>query len=269
MRPNIWDANRCSIHTRKGGLLVGKGAFCHGYDIPNTLMGHATYFQVLILNATGRLVERRLADWLEAAFIGVSYPDPRIWCNQIGAIGGTLRTSPVAAVAGGILASDSRMYGPGTSVEAMEFIQDAFLKKKSGLTPEEIVAAALKRHGGKPYFTGYARPAFKGDERLPAMERVTEALGFQNGGHLTLAKEIEKILLEFYDEGLNLTGYMAAFLSDQDFTPQETYRICAVIVASGVLACYVDSSERPSGTFLPFRCDDINYIGPSLRRLTK
>ncbi len=265
MGANTWDANRGRIRTRKGGLRIGKSAFCHGYNITEELMGHVSYFQVLVLNATGRLVEKKLADWLEAAFIGVSYPDARIWCNQVGALSGTVRTSPVSAIAAGILASDSRTYGPGTSLEAMEFIKKAFLAKCRGLTACEIVTAELTRHGGKPYFTGYARPVMKGDERLAAIERVTKALGFPEGGHVTVAKEIEEVLMELFDEGMNFTGYMAAFLSDQNFSAQEAYRICAVMANSGVLACYADSYERPAGTFLPLRCEDIDYIGPPSR----
>jgi citrate synthase len=34
---------------------------------------------------------------------------------------------------------------------------------------------------------------------------------------------------------------------------------------SGVTACYVDAVERPAETFLPLRCDDIDYQGPPPR----
>ena len=65
----------------------------------------------MILIIIGRLVDKRLADWVEAGFLCVSWPDSRIWCNQIGALAGSLKTSPVSATMAGVLAADSRMYG--------------------------------------------------------------------------------------------------------------------------------------------------------------
>lgn len=261
---SVWDENRGKIRSKKGGWLIGKGVFCHGYEL-NEMMGNASFFQVMILNATGRLVERRLADWFEAIYIGLSWPDPRIWCNHIGALGGTMRTTVVAATVAGILAADSRIYGQGTSIEGLKFIQRILKEKKRGLSVKEIVESECHRHGGKPFLMGYARPIAKGDERLVAIERVTENLGFPVGEHLALAMEIELVLKEEYGEVINFNGYISAFLSDQGFSPEEVYRILAILVSSGVTACYVDTFERPVESFLPLMCEDINYQGPAPR----
>ena len=260
-----WDSYRGIVRSRKGGWLRGKGVFIHGYSMMEDLVGKTSFFQVMILNATGRLPERRLADWFEALQICLSYPDPRIWCNQVGALGGTMRTSAVAATGAGILAHDSKIYGPKTLVKGMTFIQKALSKQKEGLSVKEIVSAEIAPSGGKPKIMGYGRPVVRGDERLPAMERVARELEFSVGEHLELAYQVEKILMEEFDEGMNISGYMAAFLSDQGYSPQEAYQIVPVLVASGVTACYVDTLERPAETFLPLRCDDMDYQGPPPR----
>jgi len=93
------------------------------------------------------------------------------------------------------------------------------------------------------------------------MERVAKELGFAIGPHLELAYDIETILMERFNETMNINGYMSAFLSDQGLTAQEVYRICAVLITSGVTACYLDTFERPPETFLPMRCEDIDYQG--------
>ncbi len=263
----LWDEHRGKIRSRKGGWLIGKGVLCHGYDMMEDLVGKYSYFQVLILNATGRMVEKRVADWFEAIYICLSWPDPRIWCNRVGALGGTMRSSPVAATVAGILAGDSKAYGQKPLVEGLNFIQSALAEKKKGLSTRDIVAAECSRHGGKPQIMGYARPIAKGDERIVAMEKVAGDLGFPVGEHLELAYEIERVLAEEFDESMNINGYMSAFLSDQGFTPQEVYRICAILVASGVTACYIDAFERPPETFLPLRCEDMEYQGPPPREV--
>ncbi len=231
------------------------------------LVGKASFFQVLVLNITGRMIEQRLADWIENTFICMSWPDARIWCNQIGSLGGTLQTSPVAAVSAGILAADSPMYGSAPLVAASHFIVDALEKKQNGMAVEDIVKGYQRHPGRPPTIVGYARPVASGDERIPAMKRVAEQLDFMTGAHLALALEIEKVMMEKFNECMNIGGYMAAFFSDQGFSPQEIFRICSMVVNSGVQACYAESADQPPESFLPLRCEDIDYQGKAPRSL--
>lgn len=266
---SLWDKNRNKIFSKKGGWKIGKGVYSHGYDMMSEFVGKASYMQVMMLNATGRMPERRLADWFEAVHICLSWPDPRIWCNHIGALGGTMRTSTVVATAAGLLANESRAYGSRTLLAGLEFIQHALIQYERGQSVERIVIDECEKYGGKPKIVGYARPIAKGDERVPAMERTTKQLGFPIGKHLTLAYEVEAFLLEHFNEGININGYMSAFLSDQGYTPEEVYRICSVFVNSGVTACYADVRDRPADTFLPLRCDDVLYQGKPRRVVDK
>jgi hypothetical protein len=60
---------------------------------------------------------------------------------------------------------------------------------------------------------------------------------------------------------MNINGYVSAFLSDLGYTDEEIYRIFAVVVNSGITACYVDTRDKAPDTFLPLRCADIEYTG--------
>lgn len=261
------ESQRNTIRSRVGGWFPGTGVFSHGYSMMDELIGEKSYAQILILNATGKLVEKKLADWIEAICGCLSWPDPRIWCNQIGALAGTARSSVVAATALGALASDSRAYGPFTLLDGVNFIQGALLKHRQGASAQDIVHEITKANRGKPYIVGYIRPIAKGDERIEAMERLTDKLGFEEGDHLILAYEIEKVLMEEFDEGMNINGYMSAFLSDQGFSAKEVYRTYSMMVISGVTACFIDTEERPAGSFLPMRCDDVDYQGKPPREI--
>jgi citrate synthase len=270
LKPNnsvtaLLDQYRGVVRSRTGAWFPGKGVYSHGYSMMDELVGEKSYFQVLILNATGKMVDRPVADWVEAIYICLSWPDPRIWCNQIGALGGTVQSSVVAATVAGTLASDSRTYGVRPLIEGVEFIQAAMQQQKTGMDVAAIVESECAKHGGKPYIVGYARPIAKGDERLEAMERVSEGLGFTEGEHLLLAYAIEEELRERFDEGMNINGYMSAFLSDQGFTAQEVYQMFSLLAMSGVTACYLDTLNRPVGSFLPLRCQDMDYQGKSPR----
>jgi citrate synthase len=169
----------------------------------------------------------------------------------------------------GCLASDSRTYGIYPIIEGTRFIQDALIQHKQGRTADDIVTAAMTSAKGKPYIMGYRRPIAKGDERLETMEKISAKLGLFEGEHLLLAYEIEKVLLREYDEGMNIIGYASAFLSDQGFNSQEVYHMFSMLVASGVTACYLDTYHQPPDTFLPLRCDDIDYQGAPARTVPK
>ncbi|MDH3325379.1 MAG: hypothetical protein OEM38_01520 [Gammaproteobacteria bacterium] len=264
-----WDNLRHKIFSKKGGWVIGKGVFSHGFDMMKDLVGSKTYMQVLILNATGRLPEKCVADWFEARHICLSWPDSRIWCNHIGALGGTAQTSPVAATAAGLLGADSYAYGGSqTAIKGMAFIRQALKDKSSGLSVREIVEAECKKFKGKPVIMGYARPIAKGDERIEAMERVGENLGFKVGKHLSLAYEIEQHLVKEFGEGMNINGFSSAFIADLGYTGEEVYRISATIVASGVTACYSDSKDKPANGFLPLQCADVEYSGKPDRKIS-
>ena len=262
----FWDKNHGTIYSNIGGALISKGiVYSHGYSILDDLVGDASYIQVLALNVTGRMPERRLADWMEAAYICLSWPEPRIWCNQVGALGGTLRTSHVAGTAAGILAADSTMYGTLPLIDGVNFIQEALRKKQNGMNVEEIINEQCKRFHGRPNITGYARPIARGDERVIALERVTKLLGYEIGDHLTLAHDISDFLYTKFSETININGYVSAFLSDQGYTANEIYQLASISVSAGVLACHIDTSNQPPESFLPLQCEDIDYHGKHFR----
>lgn len=262
-RPDIslWEQNRGVIRTKKGGWIPGKAVYNHGYSMMDDLIGKTSFFQVLLLNITGHLPERRLADWFEAVFSCMSYPDARIWCNQIGSLAGTAGASPLVGLTAGLLATDSYMYGVGPFVSGVTFIQNALVQHKKGLTVEEIVTAQQRRPGSKPMITGYVRPIASGDERIEVLEQVAAELGFPAGEHLALAREIARFMEDKFGEGMNLNGYMSAFLSDQEFTLHEVLRLVSAIAFAGIQACHAEAADNPPGTFFPLQCADIEYTG--------
>jgi citrate synthase len=267
MNFKLWDSYRGKIRSKKGGWIIGQSVQSHGFDLTEELVGKYSYMQVIMLNATGRMPDKRLADWIEAVHICLSWPDPRIWCNRIGALGGTVGLTPITATAAGLMASDSRSYGGRTLVEGLNLIQRTKKAIDNGAPIESFIDGELRKHGGKPHLMGYSRPIAKGDERIPAMERVTKHLGFKVGAHLKLAYQIENILSQRFDEKMNINGYISGFLADQGYTPEEVHQIFSVMVFSGITACYVDTIARPRGTFAPLGVEDAVYMGKPARSI--
>lgn len=258
------NQRRGKIITQKGGWKPGKGVTSHGHALLDDLAKNASFFQVMLLNITGHLPEKRLAQWLESIFICLSWPDPRIWCNQMGAFGGSTRASPVASVCAGIMASDSTIYGPGTVLAGTQFITKALTFVEGGGTIAEFIEQQAKTRLGLNA-PGFARPLAKGDERVGVMAEVAHRLNFTDGPHIKLAYGIEQHLLKTYDEAINLSGYIVAFLSDQGFNETEIYRIVGLCVNGGIHACYAENYDNPADSFLPLQCNDIDYVGVASR----
>ena len=263
---DYWDQRHGRILSRKGGWELGKGITLHGYSLLDDLIGTSSFFQVLILGITGSLPDERVAKWTEATFICMSWPDPRIWCNQVSTFGGELRTSSINAVAAGIMSSESTMYGPLAGLEAVKFIHRAYEFIQDGGSVSEFIETKAKTRNVLKV-PGFGRPIAKGDERVAAMLEYASELGFSEGPHLKLALDIEKYLLNNYQESLNLAGYMAAFGLDLGYSITELPRIITMCVSGGLHSCFSESRDQPSDSFLPLRCDDIEYTGPSERRI--
>lgn len=262
-----WDMNRASIRSKKGKWNPGEGVSVGGYSLFDDLFGKSSYFQIVFLHVCGWIPERRVADWVEACFVMLSWPDVRLWPNRIGAIAATVRATPVAGIALGALAADSRIYGPGTAVMSVEFLKDAMREHRSGKSAKEIVEAKRNPQTGKILAPGYIRPLMSGDERVPYLQSYAKQLGLEAGEHLELAYEIDDYLRDTYSEGINFAGYMAAVCLDLGLTPEQSYRVFSMCVAGGVHATYSEWADEPPETFLPLRCDDIDYTGPSPREV--
>ncbi|WP_440903507.1 hypothetical protein ACMZOO_11635 [Catenovulum sp. SX2] len=266
-KPRSIDDYRGVIYSKSGKWIGGQDVIIHGHSLFSDLFNQASYMQIIVLNATGKLVSKRLANWLENNFMCMSYPDSRIWCNQVGAYAGISGTSPSAATVSGILAADSRAYGGSQTTKlAMQALLDSFNRHINGESLEDIISSAPLKHG-KPALIGFVRPVDKKDERITPHIQMSKQLGFGVGQYMEFAMELSQLLEAKFSSGINIGGYTAAFLLDQGFTPEEGYRIKAGCVASGVTACYIDNYKTAAEHFLPMKCVDISYTGKNKRKL--
>lgn len=262
---NYWDLRNKQIFSDVGHWQGGVDVTVEGCSLMNELMGKTSWVQLIVLNATGKLPTRSVADWIEVCFMGLSYPDSRIWCNQISAYAGDTKTTVVAAASSAILAADSRAYGGSQArLLSMDFQLRAYKRYKAGESFADILSMA-KFSKGKPIITGFARPIDRDDERLQPFEKTQDQLGLEVGPYLTFAKELSCYLDQHYNLSMNCGGYASAFLLDQGFTPNEGYRINSFAVISGAVACYRNVEKQPANSFLPLKCNDIKYTGKAPR----
>ena len=261
-----WDKRRARISTRKGGWRIGAGITVHGHSLLEELVGTRSFTEVLFLEVCGKLPDPALARWIEASFLCLSFPDPRIWCNQIGALAGSARVDPVTGIAAGVMASDSTLYGPGTTRAACAFLLAAKAAAAAGEAPRDFLARHTTR-SGRLRAPGFARPIARGDDRVDALARLSARLGFVDGVHLALAWQLDDAAQAATGDRINMLGYLAAFLLDRGIAIEDGERLYALCVNAGVHACYAEAASEPPGAFLPLAVADVEYLGPAPRAL--
>ena len=264
----FWDARHGRILSRKGGWQIGRGIRVQGFSLLDDLVGKHGFFELLFLHVTGKLPERRLAHWIEGSFMCLSFPDPRIWCNQVGALAGSARCLPTAAISAGVMASESALYGPGATRLACLFLLETRAALVAGESLERFMSRRTTR-AGRVRAPGFSRPIASGDDRVEALARLSRDLGFEDGEHLQLAWRIDGWLRERGDNALNMLGYVAAFLLDRGMDIEHGQRLYSLCVNAGVHACYAEAADEPAGAFLPLACADIEYIGVGARVLPR
>lgn len=261
-----WDGRRGRISTPLGQWLGGRDVRVRGRWLLADLLGQVSLVQLTVLNITGRLIEPALATWFEKTVFFTSYPDPRIWCNHLGAMAGNGGASPAAAAAVGTLAADSRAYGSKLQYLMVRTLEHISERRQSGADWPQALAD-LPARNGTPELPGFARPGRMPDERLAPVQQLTRELGFLPGPYLQLVTELSAYLSEHHGLDMNAAAYGCAFLMDRGFSADEVYRLRTSDVLGGVLACYSGWHGEPEDGFLPLRCEDVVYLGPPERTL--
>lgn len=262
----FWDERRRHIRTSIGKWQGARDVLVRGRRLLGDLLQELNITQLAVLNITGRLIDKPLALWLEKTVFFTSYPDLRIWCNQLGALAGNGQASPVAATAAGVLAADSRAYGAKAQYLTVLTLSELKADHDAGASFVELVARFPLRNG-VPSISGFARPVKVADERLDPMRRFTAELGFSPGPYVRFVEGLAEYLQVHHQADMNAAAYACAFLMDQGFSAMEVYRIRTADVLSGVLACYGDLYDQPAQAFLPQICTDVRYQGVAPRAL--
>jgi citrate synthase len=215
-----WDRGRGKIRSRAGGWRIGGGVSLRGHALFEELMdGEHRWAQLVALSVGARMPSLEEAALIEVLWMCGAFPDPRIWCNQVSALAGTTRCTPVAGALLGTLASEALRYGPLASHHASRALIALRQQVAAGAALPDLLAAMPHDERGVPQVPGFVRPIARGDARVPAMTRAMEKLGISVGEHLRLALDLDR-LLRARDDGaggqqLNAGGFLSAVLLDQ------------------------------------------------------
>lgn len=263
--------------TAAGNWFPGERIVLHGVDVLASMTGKS-WMEVILLAITGKIPERRAAEFLDAVLaLSGSIPDPRLWNNRIAALAGIARSTPALGMSAGMAASDAMIFGFQPMMGAHNLMLEVANQLAGGADLDTIIRARLAfdpvgrpgagKHRSLAIFPGYGRPVATGDERIPAIMELVHQYGHGDGRFVTLAFQIETGLQQ---QGLplrlNTGGLIAAICADQGMSALQLYYYVSHCFYVSLAACNADALRHDIGSFFPLRCAQIEYQGVAERK---
>jgi len=249
--------------TSMGAWFAGERVVFRGKDLHHDLRD-MSWMELYLYGITGREFTENQLKVLNAMWTFTSYPDPRIWNNRVAALAGTARSTAPLAMASAMAVSEARIYGHGPNVRSLDFYLRAKNEIDKGADLLQIIKTELRE---RRTIYGFGRPVARSDERVPHFLKLLEELHMDKGMYVSLALQVEQILLNGrWRMRLNIGGLDAAIAAEFGFTVEEYHLFMIPSFLAGMTPCFLDAKEKDEGTFFPFRCECLHYEGVPRRK---
>lgn len=250
------------LKSRVGACYPGSHANFRGLDLHADLKD-MDWVELYLFGITGRRFSKAQIQLLHAIWVYTSYPDARLWNNRIVALAASARSSSNLGMAAAIAVSEATVFGGRAGFQSMQFLMRAQTAVERGADLHGFVATELRQRR----IYGFGRPINSVDERIPWMMALVKELALDQGPHLMLAFEVEKILLPEYPQlRMNYAALHAALIADLGLSLREYQLLRIPTFMAGMVPCSIEAAENPQGTVFPTPCTAINYQGVGTRR---
>lgn len=259
--PELLRHHAGRLQTRVGAAYPGSHAVFRGHDLHRDLR-HLDWISLYAYGVTGRRLTPAQAEMVQALWTHTSYPDARLWNNRVAALAASARSSATLGMAAGMVVSEATVYGGQAALLSMSFLQSALRRVRAGEALADIVWAETAGQ----HIYGYGRPINSTDERLPWIMALAQRLGLHQGPHLTLAFEVEQVLLQRYPRlRMNYTALHAALVADMGLSLREYQLLRVPVFIAGMAPCLAEAAEKPEGVLFATPCSGVAYSGHAPR----
>lgn len=261
--PQLLEENVGRLVTGAGAFFPGVRAVFRGHDLHATL-NDLDLLGIYLFGITGRRFTQQQMKVMHAMCTFTSYPDARLWNNRVAALAGTARSTGTLGISAALAVSEAQVYGRGIDLRAIEFLIRTKDKVEAGADLNELVRNEIKQKRG---IAGYGRPIVSADERVAPMLKLAREQGLDNGPHLKLAFDVEKILLAGrWRMHINYAAVTAALCADFGMSAREYFFASLPAFLSGMPPCYMDAAAKPERLLFPLPCNMLSYEGVARRR---
>lgn len=255
--PDILQQNTGRLQTAMGQCFPGTHTIFRGHDLHKELLD-MDWVGLYVFSITGRKLSDTQVRMLHAIWVCTSYPDTRLWNNRVASLAASNRSSANLGIVAGLALSEATTYGGQAGLRSITFITQAMQKVEQGTSIEDVVLA--EKAARRIY--GYGRPINSTDERNPFIMQVARENGLDQGKHVLLAHEIEKVLVPRFPKlKMNYAALHAALIADMGLSPRDYQMVRVPTFLAGMPPCVADAAAKPEGTLFPTPCSGIAYEG--------
>jgi citrate synthase len=249
------------LKSRMGACYPGSHAVFRGHELHGELH-RLDWVELYLFGITGRRFSPQQIELVHAIWVCTSYPDARLWNNRIAALAGSARSTANLGITAALAVSDATVYGGQAGARAMEFFLRAGTELSNGAELEAFVLAEKKARR----IYGYGRPINSNDERIPWLMELARRHGFDKGKYVSLAFEVERILVARYPQlRMNYAALHAAFIADMGLSVREYQLLRVPTFLAGMPPGLIEAAENSEGTLFPTPCDGVAYEGMGKR----
>jgi citrate synthase len=253
--------NTRRLRTRMGACFPGSHAVFRGHDLHAELK-ELDWVDLYVFGITGRRLSSEQITMLHAIWVYTSYPDARLWNNRVAALATSARSSANLGVSAALAVSEAMTYGGQAGIRAIHFLIEARKKVEQGAELESLVSSEAGEH--RVY--GYGRPINSTDERIPHIMELARNLGLDQGPHIRLAFDVERILVVRNPRlKMNYAAVHAALIADMGLSEREYQLLRLPTFLAGMPPCAMEAAGNPEGTLFPIQCEDVVYEGVGKR----
>jgi len=261
--PKLLEEYVGRLSTSMGAFFPGERVVFRGQNLFTSLKD-LDWLELYLYGISGRRYSSQQMRVLHVLWTHNSYPDARLWNNRVAALAGTARSTGPLGISAAIAVSEAKIYGGASQLRCSEFLTRAKKLVDDGADLEALVRAEIKEKRG---IGGYGRPIISTDERIAPIMVIVREQGLENGPHLKLAFEVERILLQGrWRWHMNSVGLTAALCADFGMSPLEYYLGAVPVFLAGMPPCYLDAADKPEGQLFPLPCRMLSYEGVPHRR---
>lgn len=255
--PDLLRQHAGRLPTQVGACYPGSHAVFRGHDLHRDLRD-LDWVELYVFGITGRRLTQPQVAMLHAIWVCTSYPDARLWNNRVAALAGSARSSANLGIVAALALSEATVYGGQAGMRAIAFLQAtrAAVDGGAALAPLVLAEARARR------VYGYGRPIHATDERLPWIMELARQHGLDQGPHVRLAFEVEKVLLPHYPQlRMNYASLHAALIADMGLSAREYQLLRIPTFLAGMPPCVVEAADKPEGVLFATPCSGVAYAG--------
>jgi hypothetical protein len=257
-KPDLLKEHVGRLVTEMGAFFPGERVVFRGKDL-FTALKDLDWLELYTYSITGRRYTPQQIRVLHVMWTHNSYPDARLWNNRVAALAGSSRSTGPLGIAAAMAVSEAKIFGGASQLRCSEFLIRAKNLVDEGADLETLVRAEIKAKRG---IGGFGRPIVATDERIEPIMKIVREQGLENGSHLRLAFDVERILLQGrWRWRMNSVGLTAALCADFGMSPREYYMVAVPVFLAGMPPCYLDAVQKPEKQFFPVPCNMVSYEG--------